>query len=185
MTTLIQSSRLRAAAHYIPELIIGSAFPALYALAIGPSDQIPAWFKAVFGLAAVAGLALVFRALFRMARVLSAQGTWKASITQDRLIWQTALPARDFPLDVALSDIAEAVQLRTYDRGSDDDLQIATTYELRFTDGSVRTFAQEDCGIDPDRVFQALKEHGVLYRPWKLDRTEDPSNTTRVVDHTD
>lgn len=184
MTTVIQSSPVRAAAYYIPELILGGAFPLLYVLAIGPADHLPVWLKAFFGLAALAGLGLFLRAVFRIYRVLSAKGVWKVSIAHDRLHWETALPNKHFPLDVALRDIAEAVQLQTFGKGTDGDTWIETTFELRFTDGSVRAFSQEDCGVNPHRVFLALKDHGIVYRLWKLDKTEDRSNEKRTIEQT-
>lgn len=180
MTTVIRSSRARVAAHTLPDLALGAAFPLLYVLAITPADHLPSWFKTIFALAALVSLLILLRALFRITRVMRTKGDWQVTITDERLLWETAIPAPGFPLNIALSEIAEAYRLDTFTLGADDDTTITSTYALRTKDGRDIDLSQENGGINPPRIFKALAAHGIPYRTYDCDQRDDPDNTRRI-----
>ncbi len=179
-TTVIRSSRARVAARSLPDLALGAAFPLLYVLAIAPADHLPSWFKTIFALAALVSLPILLRALFRITRVLRTPADWRVTITNDRLLWETAIPAPGFPLDIALSEIAEAYRLDTFTLGSEDDTTITSTYALRTKDRRDIGLTQDQGGINPHCVFKALAARGIPYRTYECDQREDPDNTRRV-----
>ena len=153
----------------------------LYIFAIGPADQLPIWVKAFFSLAAIIGLGMAVVALSKVFRVMVTPGDWKVSVNDDQLLWETAIPHQDFPMQIPLNDIEHAVRLETWQTGSDDGSYIDTKYELHLRDGSVRTVSQETAGINPHRVFLALRDRGVQYQLLKRDRTQGRTSSAPIV----
>ncbi len=153
----------------------------LYFFAIGPADQLPIWFKAFFSLAAIIGLGMAVVSLAKVFRVMVTPGDWKVSVNDDHLLWETAIPHQDFPMQIPLTDIEQAVRLETWRTGSDDSRYVDTRFELHLRDGSVRTVSQETAGINPHRVFLALRDRGVPYQLLKRDKTRDRSSSAPVI----
>ncbi len=170
MTTIVTASRGRVAAYHLTGLGLGAAFPVLYVWGIQPATHIPVWAKAVFLAAACVGLVLFLSAGFRILRILSTQGSWKVSVSRDRLFWETAISHPQFPLDIPLAEIAEVARIETLTEGSDKETMIETTFEIRHRDGSVRVIAQDNAGINPHRVFRVLADYDVPYRHYECDK---------------
>ncbi|SMX33706.1 hypothetical protein [Actibacterium lipolyticum] len=179
--TTIEASRGRVAAYHIPSLLSGCAFPAVYFFGIRPAENLPTWANGVFLIAAIFGAVLFALTLFKMLRVLSTKGRWRVSISEDRLIWETAVPNKQFPLDIPLSNIAELVRLETMTKGTDESTTVETTFEIHLHDGGHQTITQETAGINPHRVFDELKDRGIPYRRYELDQRTDPQNDVRIV----
>ena len=153
----------------------------LYIFAIGPADQLPIWFKAFFSLAAIIGLGMAVVALSKVFRVMVTPGDWKVSVSDDQLLWETAVPHQDFPMQIPLRDIEHAVRLETWRTSSDDGSYIDTKYQLHLRDGSIKTVSQEAAGINPHRVFLALRDRGINYQLLKRDKTGNQANSAPTI----
>ncbi|GFE65226.1 hypothetical protein KIN_23000 [Litoreibacter roseus] len=86
-------------------------------------------------------------------------------------------------MDLALADVAKALRLEISRTSKDSDgeyTEVEERFELHFVDGSVLTFDRETAGINPHRVFQALKERGIAYELWSQDHTKGSVDTSKT-----
>ncbi|WP_299705265.1 hypothetical protein [uncultured Tateyamaria sp.] len=179
----IQPSRFRVASHEIIFCCIALVWPLIYVVDIHWAGHINPFSKLMFAVFGVAGLGWAIFSSRRIWRIFQSKRAWRATIGNGRLRWESGIPSMGLPLDIALADIATAIQVKTFKTviGSDGEYtELDEFYELRLTDGRGLSFDRETVGIYPDRVFKALEKHGVTYERWLQNTTKHSTNHARV-----
>jgi hypothetical protein len=179
----IQPSRLRVASREIAFVCVSAFWPLIYVFNIHWASHIGPFFKLVFAACGVAGLGLAAVGTGKVRQFFKSDGEWRATIGNGRLRWEGGTSCMGLPLDIALADIATAIQVETRRTVIDSDgesTEFRNIYALHLTDGRVLPFDRETAGINPDRVFKALEKHGVTYEHWLQDTTKRSTNHARV-----
>lgn len=179
----IQPSRLRVASHEIFFVCMLLVWPLIYIFNVHWADHIGSFFKVVFAVCGLASLWMAVVGARKIQRIFKSDGEWRATIGNGRLHWEAGVSCMGLPLDIALADIVTAIQLETRKTVIDSDgesTEFAVTYGLHLTDGRKLSFDRETAGINPDRVFKALAEHGITYERWLQDTTKQSTNHAPV-----
>ena len=179
----IQPSRLRVASYDIMLACVALFWPLIYVFNIHWAGHIGPFFKLIFAACGVAGLGWAIFVARRVWQIFKSERAWRVTIGNGRLRWESGTPCMGLPLDIALDDISTAIQVETRITVIDSDgecTEFGDLYELYLTDGRVLPFDRQAVGINPDRVFKALKKHGVTYEHWLQDTTNRSTNHARV-----
>jgi len=179
----IQPSKLRVAGYEIAIVCAALFWPLIYVFNIHWAHHIGPLFKLIFATCGVAGFIWAVVSIGRIRQIFTADGVWLATIGNGRLRWEAGTSCLGLPLNIALSDIAIAVRLemrRTVTDSDGESTEFTDRYELHLTDGRVLAFERDTAGINPDRVFKALEQHGVTYEHWLHDTTKRSTTHARV-----
>ena len=128
-------------------LALVGAFPALYVFSIAPATDLPIWFKVPVAIATLLCALYMLYTMRKILRLLTTNGSWKATIENGRLVWVSGLENSTFPIEVELVDIAMVARLVTLTKGSDIDVDETVTFELHLKPGGQIDITQEDSGL--------------------------------------